>query len=139
MLFLLLDDLAEVGQVVLEVVKVHIDLEESIVSDNCFYFRDIAHIAFPLLSGRKLLSLFLKLIPRLFLYLACGLGPLSCVLCDEFIKELFVCLRLVFDQMDLREDFLGSLSLTIFLILLQGGEVVAAWGRVGARRCISRL
>ena len=51
MLFLLLDDLAEVGQVVLEVVKVHIDLEESIVSDNCFYFRDITHIAFPLLSG----------------------------------------------------------------------------------------
>ena len=69
MLFLLLDDLAEVGQVVIEVVKVHINLEESIILDNCFYFRDIAHIAFPLLPGRQLLSLFLKLIPRLFLYL----------------------------------------------------------------------
>ena len=58
---------------VLEVVKVHINLEESIVWDNCFYFRDVTHIAFPLLSGRQLLSLFLKLIPRLFLYLACRL------------------------------------------------------------------
>ena len=138
MLFLRLDDFAEVGQVILEVVKVHIDLEESVRWDNCFYFRDIAHVAFPLLAGRQLLSLFLKLIPRLFLYLACRLG--SSVLCDEFIKELFFCLRLMFDQVDLC-GVLGRLSfrLTILLSLfIQGGVVVAAWGRARAI-CLSRL